>query len=161
MAGIGPPPKPSETRRRRNKVVTEELPATGATSAKPPALPATYKASSPSGGPPVEVEFLPETIEWYETLCSSPEAAGLTPLNFLRLKDIAQLQDRFFRTGSLDVQKELRLQLAAFGATPADLRRTGREIPKAKDEKPSPVVDDPASNVRRLRAVDPTAAAAG
>lgn len=149
MAGIGPPPKPAGERRRRNKVVTEELELDAVVEA--PALPASYAIAGLEG--PVEVPFSARTIAWYRTFAASPEAQGLTPLNWLRLQDIAVLQDRWYATGDLDLQKELRLQLALFGATPADLRRTGREVKKPTGNKPKSSVSDAKSNVRKLRAV--------
>lgn len=146
MAGKGPPPKTDPVRRNK-KPGAEEVESDGGVLP----LPATYTVAP--GGGPVEVEFLDRTREWFELLVTSPEIkARLTVAGALRLHDLAVLQDGFFRSGSLELQKELRIGLAAFGATPADALRLGMTV-KAKEPEKSKSAAAEKSNVRHLKAV--------
>lgn len=148
MAGRGPAPKPASERRRRNKKPGEQEVENDGVLLP---LPKTYTIAP--GGDPVEVPFLDRTREWFGHLVESPEIkARLTVAGNLRLHDIAVLQDGFFRSGSLDLQKELRVALAAFGATPADALRLGVTV-KAKDAAKPKQEASEKSNVRHLKAV--------
>ena len=139
MAGSGPAPKPAAQRRRQNKVSEVELPAEGHTGPYPP-LPAWR-------------DWRPDTRAWYAEWCTSPMATEWLSVHFTRLHHIAVLYDDWLSTGSIDLVKEIRLQMAGFGGTPLDLRRMGRKVtPRAAGE----VVKLPGRRPpRRLRAVDP------
>lgn len=154
MAGRGPAPganpnrKPAGQRRgRASEPQFEALPERHDGSY--PALPATYL--KPLGrGKTSKVKFLAETREWYEAWATSPMACEWTNVHFLRLRDIAGLQDRFLR-GEQGLAAELRLQLAGFGGTPMDLRRLGKRIVSSEGGLEKPAVQR--ATVTRLRAV--------
>ena len=132
-------PKPSDQRRRRNKVTEVELPAEGHTGAFPPL--------------PEWRQWMPDTVAWYEEWCRSPMATEWLAVHFTRLQQVASLYDDWLRSGDLMLAKELRLQLADFGGTPLDLKRMGRKVEARIDGH---VVKMPARRpARRLRAVDP------
>lgn len=137
MAGRGPAPKPAAQRRRRNaRPDDRSVPAAGNAGDFPP-LPSRYRVAISPTRPPLELRFLSATKAWYEAWCTSPMATEWTMVHFLRLQQIAILQDRWTRTGDLDFAKELRLQLAGFGGTPADLRRIGVTIDQPAAPEPA------------------------
>jgi hypothetical protein len=159
MAGNGPPPK--KDARRRNRKPATELDGAPADDSIPP-LPRRYKRAHWDKEQGVyvthDVAFLQSTRRWYAAWARSPLASEMTEVHWLRLQEIAQIKDRWDRTGDLDLAKELRLQLAAFGGTPADMRRMNVSLPKTPKPKPAAVTpaaaaaaDDPGTNVRRLR----------
>lgn len=146
----GPPPKLDHLRRRRNKPGLKPLPAAGYSGEFPP-LPNTYRHqvwdNKAQRYKTARVRFLAETRRWYKTWATSKLAHDFTDVHWLRLREIAQLKDRLER-GDLRIVSEYRQAIAAFGGTPADLRRLGRRVER-------PARDAPPATVRRLRAIDP------
>lgn len=152
MAGRGPSKKPADARRRTNKPASPDVEIEVA-AADPRALPKSYKAWDSNEGKVKSFKFLPRTAAWYRDMCESPELAEtMTQAHVFVLQDLAVLQDRWFRTGSLEIRKELRLGLAAFGATPADARRLGLQLKPKQADKPKPQAAE-GSNFAGLRAV--------
>ncbi len=137
MAGR-PVPKPADQRRRRNKVEETTLPSEGNTGPFPPL--------------PEWRDWRPDTVEWYEEWCRSPMATEWLPVHFRRLHQVAVLYDAWLETPSLELTRELRLQLEDFGGTPNSLRRMGRKVVPRAEVVAHAAVKRP---VRRLRAVDP------
>lgn len=156
MGGIGPAPKSPEQRRRRNAAAPlDALPADGYRG-RYPKLPATYaSAQRTKRGAPKRERFLAQTRKWYEAWATSPMATEFTTVHWLRLQDVAVLQDRYNR-GELELAGELRLQLAGFGGTPFDLRRLGKQIRAgggAGSGDKGPAEPPKTAEVRRLHAV--------
>jgi hypothetical protein len=158
MGGHGPPPKPAAQRRRRNKPPEERVLA--GTPAEVLPLPSSYRAQvremDPETGKTVTVmrtlRYLAETREWYEAAVRSPLAVEWSDVDRWRFRDLARLMDAYYR-GDLSVHGEIRLNLAAFGFTPADRRRLGVRMERPGERETAA----PAATVRRLRAVDPAA----
>ena len=132
MAGSGP--APNEKTRRRNAERFDELPAEGHTGAYPK-LPANYR----DGKSRRRVPFLKETKDWYETWARSPMATTFTDVHWQRLQRVARVVDQYERTCNPALLSEIRLQEAAFGGTPLDLRRLGMKIaPRIPDAESGP-----------------------
>lgn len=109
MAGRGPTPKDPDKRRRRNgpPVPTTELAADH--EVRGPAL--------PDG-----IDWPTQTLAWWETWRSSPQAQTFTDTDWSFLLDSALLHSRLW-SGEMSVAAELRLRVAKFGATPEDRAR--------------------------------------
>lgn len=156
MAGRGKPPKKPEVRHRRNvPPPLDPLPAEGNAGAIPP-LRKNYRVlvfdAKKAKHVTRYVPFLSETKAWYAEWGRSPMAVEFTDVHWRRLADIAILQDRWFRSSDIDVLKELRLQLAAFGGTPADLLRLGKTVKPGGAGK-TPVAPSGGDRRARLQAV--------
>lgn len=112
MAGQGPPPKPSDQRRRRNaEAAGTVLPADGYHGPSPD-LP-------PKGG---RARWTVRTLAWYQTWRTAPQAATFGPTDWLHLHDTAFVVDEYYR-GDLKLAGELRLRMGKLGATPEDRLR--------------------------------------
>jgi hypothetical protein len=118
MAGNGPAPKPNDRRARRNK---DAVPQTVLRweQAEAPELP-DFRVEKDGG----LVEFVwPErTREWWQTWIDSPQAEHLGTTDWEYLLDTALIHARLWG-GDVSAAGELRLRVAAFGATPADRAR--------------------------------------
>lgn len=158
----GPPPKDPEQRRRRNKPpAPAELPAEGFQGAYP-ALPTSWRQEytvwerDPDTREkfPVHksrrVRYLPATREWYDTFARSPMATMFAETDWIRLRELAPLKDRYNR-GDHSVASELRHQEGLLGATVKDRKAMQVKIaaPTTAGEGETPK----AAEVRRLRAV--------
>lgn len=126
MAGHGPAPKPSETRRRRNA-----------------AAPLVVVASDGKmHGPELPEGFVwPDaTRAWWFTWRRSAQAQTFTDTDWSFLLDTAVLHAEFW-LGDRSVAGELRLRAAKFGATPEDRARLKIEVgdpaPAAPRSKPA------------------------
>lgn len=173
MAGRGPAPganpnrkDPSQRRRRNAEPSREELPAEGYQGAFPPLPPSwrteTRVTETDDDGntypvvKTVAVRYLQATRDWYETWGHSPMATKFTQTDWTRLRQLAPLVDQYERKPSKELASELRLQESLLGATVMDRARMHVTIGRdagSEPEKPK------LAEVRRLRAVDPNAAA--
>lgn len=141
----GPTPKPSAIRQRRNKVTTAAKLEGGPVLKRLPALP-----RRPEGH-----EWDPRTLAWWRDLRRSPMSAEFIESDRHGLFLLADLVDRYWKTGSLNVAKEIRLQGASFGLTPIDRRRLQWEVkPSGSQERTvRRTVEAPADDPRRLLAI--------
>lgn len=118
MAGMGPAPKPNGRKVRRN---ADAIPQTVLRweHAEAPELP-DFRVERDGG----LVEFVwPErTREWWQCWIDSPQADHFGTSDWQYLLDTALIHARLWR-GDLSSAGELRLRVAAFGATPADRAR--------------------------------------
>lgn len=160
MAGRGPAPganpnrKAAIHRRRRNiEPGFDDLPREGYQGEFPP-LPSGYNAEvpTPKGWKTRRRPYLARTREWYLTWARSPMAVRFTQVDWMRLQDLAPLKDRYYRLPSKELAGELRLQETLLGATVMDRQRMRLRISDAPEEEEKPL-----AQVRRLRAVDPSA----
>lgn len=123
MAGQGPAPKPADRRARRNKdpIGTTVLQFVHG---EQPFLPA-------------DVDWHPQTVEWWSVWARTPLAATFTETDWQFLLDTAVLHHKLWRDGNVKVMAELRLRVAKFGATPEDRARLRIVFADAdeKDEK--------------------------
>ncbi|MFI8853673.1 hypothetical protein ACIGW3_26255 [Streptomyces sp. NPDC053499] len=118
MAGNGPPPKANDRRVRRNK---DTVPQTVLRweRAEPPELP-DFRIER--DGDLVEFEWPERTREWWRMWIDSPQAEHFGSSDWQFLLDTALIHARLWR-GDASAAAELRLRVAAFGATPADRAR--------------------------------------
>ena len=148
-----PTPKPSSERRRRNKdAQARSLPAEGR-SGPVPKLP-TKKPT-----------WLKLTRDWWETIWCSPMATRWEPADIPSLVRLARLVDTVNRTdgekswmGSQqsNLLSEIRQLEDRYGLSPKSRAALRWEIAPAEAEP-----ERGPGKVRRLRAVDPAAAAEG
>lgn len=118
MGGMGPAPKPENRKTRRNK---DAIPQTVLRweRAEPPALP---DFTVEKGEQLVEFHWPERTREWWQMWIDSPQAEHFGSSDWQYLLDTALIHARLWR-GDLTSAGELRLRVAAFGATPADRAR--------------------------------------
>ncbi|MFD0078222.1 hypothetical protein ACFVIY_37975 [Streptomyces sp. NPDC127166] len=118
MAGMGPAPKPDGRRARRNK---DTVPQTVLRweRAEAPELP-DFRIEQ--GGELVEFVWPERTREWWRMWIESPQAEHFGSSDWQFLLDTALIHAKLWR-GDLSAAAELRLRVAAFGATPADRAR--------------------------------------
>ena len=125
MAGRGPTPKPPERRARRNKdpIATRVFPFDPV---DPYPLPDDLL--------PADEVWHPATLRWWRRWCESPLAADLPAVDWSELEACAVLHHEYMRARTFTLASELRLRMAAFGATPADRARLRYQVAVA-DEK--------------------------
>ncbi|MEV8394821.1 MULTISPECIES: hypothetical protein [unclassified Streptomyces] len=118
MGGTGPAPKPNDRRARRNK---DAIPQTVLRweAATAPELP-DFRIER--DGQLVEFVWPERTREWWQMWIDSPQAEHLGSADWQFLLDTALIHAQMWR-GNLTAAGELRLRVAAFGATPADRAR--------------------------------------
>lgn len=131
MAGHGPPP--AESKRRRNQDVFADHAVT-----VPPAGPA---ASTPEL--PGAEQYVPATLGWYATWCSSPQAAVFVVTDWQRLHMLAPLVDAYWRKPTKELLAEIRLNESLLGATHVDRMRARIKVetPKLASSEASDVAD--------------------
>ena len=134
MAGMGPPPKPTGSRARRNADPVGQTVLRSET-VEAPALPDAY-------------EDFPEVARWWQSWVDSPQAEVLSSTDWQFLLDTLPLvkayhysRDKDGIPNGLKWGAEIRLRVAQFGATPADrarLRMTFAQADEAdRKRKPS------------------------
>ncbi|WP_405674879.1 hypothetical protein OG292_03215 [Streptomyces sp. NBC_01511] len=118
MGGNGPAPKSNDRRARRNK---DAIPQTVLRweRAEAPELP-DFRVER--DGQLVEFVWPERTHEWWQMWIASPQADHFGSSDWQFLLDTALIHARLWR-GDLSAAGELRLRVAAFGATPADRAR--------------------------------------
>ena len=146
MAGRGPAPKDPEQRRRRN------------------ADPVPTKVVRPDDelrGPelPDGVDWPAQTLAWWQTWRSSPQAQSFTTTDWGFLLDTALLHAELW-SGNASVASELRLRVAKFGATPEDRARLRIQVEEPKAEAAA-VARRPGAASRRRRLLKVVADAEG
>lgn len=118
MAGMGPAPKPAGRKARRN---ADAIPQTVLRweRAEAPELP---EFRIERDGQLVEFVWPERTREWWQVWIDSPQSEHFGSSDWQYLLDTALIHARLWR-GDLSAAGELRLRVAAFGATPADRAR--------------------------------------
>lgn len=139
MAGMGPPPKHPSQKRRPSTSKLTQLPAEGRKGRAPRWPFADSTATERKLW--AELWRTPQAVMWERTHAHREVAA------YVRWSLAAE-------AGDLRAAPEARQLSDRLGLTPLALRRLEWEIVEATEAKQSTV---PASNVRRLRAVDPVA----
>lgn len=141
-----PLPKPSATRRRRNKTVTHRQ-FTDDGSARPSRTPVLPRMRT----------WQPQTVAWWKDVWASPMRDEYLKVDVRGLERLAVLIDHFW-LGDTDVASEIRLQGQLFGLTPIDRRRLQWEIVRAEEatvrhgrkQPPAEPVEDPRSVLSAL-----------
>ncbi len=121
MAGRGPTPKSDPVRRNRRPAFVE-------------------LAGPPVDPPNIPVgEWLPQTVEWWETWCEAPQASQFGGTAWQRLKMLVPLVDLYFIGGAKDLLTEIRLSEKSLGASPEDMQRLRWHIAgRDPDNEPAP-----------------------
>ena len=125
MAGRGPAPKDPAKRARRNK--------------DPQALRVIQAEPQPQPDLPEDINWHPQTREWWAMWGRSPLSADYTENDWNELLDTALVHSRHWFSGGGE-GAELRIRVAKFGATPEDrarLRITFAQADQA-DQKRAP-----------------------
>lgn len=144
MAGRGPAPADQKVRRNKPEPVEQLAEFDG----DAPGLPASYRAE----GDDLELEFLPETVEWYRAWAGSPMAGKFAATDWHRLRFvIAPLVDQFHRRPAKDLAAEIRLQETLLGATALDRQRLRWQLPSGEVERARKPRRTPAAADRRGR----------
>ncbi|MEV6836780.1 hypothetical protein AB0N17_20110 [Streptomyces sp. NPDC051133] len=116
MAGNGPPPKARKVRRNADAIAQTVL---RWERAEAPELP-TFEIEQ--DGELREFVWPGRTREWWQMWIDSPQSEHFGASDWQYLLDTALIHARLWR-GDLSAAAELRLRVAAFGATPADRAR--------------------------------------
>ena len=124
MAGNGPPPK--EQRRRRNADTYEGLQSTVSADDPPSEVP-----EMPEG------DWLPETVEWWEDWCASPQAKLFLATDWRRLRMLVPLVDKYHSEPEGKTLAEIRLNESLLGATHTDRLKARIKVERG-DGKPQP-----------------------
>ena len=126
MAGRGPAPKDPAKRARRNK--------------DPQALRVIEAEPQPQPELPTDVEWHPQTLEWWAMWGRSPLSQTYTDNDWRELMDTALVHTRHW-DGDKTAAAELRIRVAKFGATPEDrarLRITFAQADEADQKRTTP-----------------------
>ncbi|SDH19755.1 hypothetical protein SAMN05421505_112139 [Sinosporangium album] len=131
MAGKGAPPRATHQRARDTRARID---------AKAIKVP-----DKPFDGPTPDLpegDWHPQTLRWWETWATSPQAHMFTSTDWAFLSETAYLADAYYR-GNLTVASELRLRVAKWGATPEDRARLRLQLVPEDEESPSLAVVTP------------------
>jgi hypothetical protein len=151
MAGRGPAPqsqriRPNDTARREAEMTVLE--ETGE----------LYGDPLPKGVLPDGADWHPQTEALWSSLRGMPLLKDEPPLGWQYLLDTALMHHTMWSKGRWEFASEVRLRLAAFGATPADRMRLKIKVKtpadEAKKKQPSANVSDIASRRARLASSD-------
>lgn len=124
-----PQPKKHPSARARRNTASTAARLTGAPEIERPQLPPRHNAEGQ------EIDWQPQTLEWWEDLWAAPMAAEYHPSDKHALFVLATLMDRFWLDPNPKLAGEIRLQRQAFGLTPYDRRRLEWTIETAEDAK--------------------------
>jgi hypothetical protein len=116
MAGMGPAPKDRKTRRNKDAIPQTVL------RWEPAEAPELPEFRIERDGDLVEFVWPERTREWWQMWVDSPQADHFGSSDWQFLLDTALIHAKLWR-GDLSAAPELRLRVAAFGATPADRAR--------------------------------------
>ncbi|MEU6725477.1 hypothetical protein ABZ917_17355 [Nonomuraea wenchangensis] len=133
MAGVGPAPKDPSRRARRNK---DPQPQTVLRFEKAEAFDL-----------PEDIDWHPRTRDWWEMWKRSPQAEVMIESDWYYLLDTALMHHAMWSKGQWTLAAEVRLRVAAFGATPADRARLRMQFADA-DEKDAKRPERPKSESR-------------
>jgi hypothetical protein len=143
MAGIGPAPKPANSRARRNKDAVAQTVLRQET-VEAPELPKKYQRDE-------------EVARWWNTWVNSPQAELFSSTDWQGLLDCLPLVNAYYNEeGGLRYAGEIRMRVAAYGATPADrarLRMTFAQADEA-DRKRQPATPTSQARYSGLKVVD-------
>lgn len=145
MAGRGPAPKPTRSRKRDAAARDAELAAVVDTGE-------VHGPDLPEGVLPDGQEWHPQTVALWEALRSSPLLADETPLGWQFLVDTALMHHVMWSKGRWEFASEVRLRVAKFGATPEDRMRLKVKVTRPETDQPASAnsVTDIASRRARL-----------
>lgn len=142
MAGHGPPPKASRSRKRDSEAREAEL---------TPIVDdgQLHGAPLPEGVLPDGQEWHPQTLALWESLRRNPLLADEPDLGWQFLIDTALMHHTMWSKGRWEFASEVRLRVAKYGATPEDRMRLKVKITTQKDEPAAS--STPASAAARRR----------
>ena len=156
MAGRGPAPKENRSR-RRDTPTRDIIKSDGKLGGFPlpddvlPELPEKDRDPDYWEGEVQREQWHPQTVRWWQSWRESPQAAKmLTGPDWDYLLDTALLHHQMWMSGGKNSERaaEIRLRVAAFGATPADRLRLRLEVEVPEEY---PVGNTPDGNVTSIR----------
>lgn len=118
MGGKGFAPGDPEQRRRRNVDTTPTIKLTRDDELRGPELPADV----------LEEPWHPQTLRWWNTWRSSPQAQTFLQTDWDFLLDTAAMHHAMWTKGRFEFASELRLRVAKLGATPEDRARLRMKV---------------------------------
>ncbi len=133
MAGRGPAPKPSATRRRRNADPTP------ATKVEPDDELRGFPL--PEGVLPDEEEWHAMTRRWWDVWRSSPQSQAMLGTDWETLLETAVLHHVLWSKGRWEYASEVRLRVGKLGATAEDRMRLRMQVPLPGDAPKRPTDD--------------------
>lgn len=142
MAGNGPPPK-EERQRERDRPVRELVKSDGKLGGYPlpedvlPPIKIDGQIQFTAEGEIMREEWHPQTVRWWNNWRESPQATRmLTAVDWDYLLDTALMHHVGWKSGGTNSERwaEVRLRVAAFGATYADRLRLKYEIETPTDD---------------------------
>lgn len=148
MAGQGPAPKDPSRRARRDprdkSIRTFEVKA------------------CPQPSLPKSRNWHPQTIEWWKTWKTAPQAKDFVATDWSFLIDTALMHDAMWSKGQWTLAAEVRLRVAKVGATPEDRARLKMIFAFANEKAPARKPSTAAKRYGKLKVVPdvPTAAQA-
>jgi hypothetical protein len=125
MGGRGQAPKDPEKRVRRNADPIPTAEITPDEELRGPELPADV----------LEEDWHPQTLRWWNTWRSSPQAQTFLQTDWDFLLDTALMHHTMWAKGRWEFAAELRLRAAKFGATPEDRARLRMKV--TEPDKPA------------------------
>lgn len=142
MAGRGPAPKPSRSRKRDEPEVAV-LADSGA----------LHGPELPSGVLPDDADWHPQTVALWDALRKNPLLADEPELGWQFLIDTALMHHTMWSKGRWEFASEVRLRVAKYGATPEDRMRLKVKIATPDESKPAPAGTpaDASSRRRNMR----------
>lgn len=120
MGGRGFAPGDPEQRRRRNADAVPAVELTADQQLRGPELPSDALGEGE--------EWHAQTLRWWNTWRSSPQAQTFLQTDWDFLLDTALMHHGMWSRGRFDYAPELRLRAAKFGATPEDRSRLRMKI---------------------------------
>lgn len=143
MAGVGPPPKESR-QRGRDQEVRELVKSDGKIGGfdlpddvLPPLMDKGIVMLDPVTGEILREEWNPQTVRWWQNWRESPQATRMvTGPDWDYLLDTALMHHQMWESGGKNAERaaEIRMRVAAFGATYADRLRLKFEIEVPNEE---------------------------
>lgn len=132
MAGVGPAPKDSSRRARRNAqpVALKVVEAIPTSQPELPDFDIQVDVNGEIEGQ--RFEWPARTREWWRMWAESPLSADFTQTDWDFLMDTARIHAAYW-LGDLKLASELRLRVAKFGATPEDRARLRITFAQAED----------------------------
>lgn len=164
MAGNGPPPSDKRSR-GRDTVTRDTIRSDGKLGGfdlrdlPDEYLPLKMKKDWEDETIPEREDWHPATLRWWDNWRASPQATRMvTDVDWDYLLDTALMHHRTWMSGGTNTERlaEIRIRLAAFGATPADRLRLRQEIELPAEQHPigasgkGATVTDMASRRKRI-----------
>lgn len=109
--------------------------------------PARSLGDAPADVPPLVGDYSEQTLDWYETWATSPQASQFTGTDWQRLRMLAPLVEAYFTNPTKDLMAEIRQNESKLGATAEDRQRLRWKVEQPSPDEPE--VDAPTPSRKR------------